>query len=352
MARLEGAWPHDAPVVIRKHQGRDEAVLLGHDPKSLVPERIGVEPTATGILVADRMTAPTSESSQALNDADLPGLYRQAGTEARRWKKLFLWLVSSQLVLLYTGAITGAASRYVAVELTTLLSLLCFLIVAGLRLYQRFSTIGDRWPAARLAAERTKSLAWAYAVGAAPFGLDSKSADEARSQFGEMLRSLFETWPWGGAAPEWADQITSAMQRLRDSPLEDRRASYALRRVEDQAAWYGAKARANANSARRWDLAFAAISVAAITGGVLQIAGVLEFDVLRLAGFAAALIISWTGLNRHRRQAKIYRVTAGELRELESKIPEIEGNIEWNHLVDRVEATIRREEAGWFEARN
>ena len=287
-----------------------------------------------------------------MSDADLPGIYQRASREARRWKISFLWLFSGQLVLLYTGSITGAASRYGAPELMTVLSLLCFLIVAGLRLVQRFTTISDRWLAARWVAERSKSLAWCYSVGSDPFELDSGTSEEARTRLEGMLQELFEGWRWGRAAPDWTEQITPAMQRLRNNPLVDRKGAYATGRIEDQVSWYGAKARANAVSARRWDLAFGAISVAAIVGGVLQIAGQLEFDVLRLGGFAAALIVSWTGLNRHKRQAKIYQVTADELREIETRIPEIEGEAEWNHLVGRVEATIHREESGWFEARN
>jgi hypothetical protein len=78
----------------------------------------------------------------------------------------------------------------------------------------------------------------------------------------------------------------------------------------------------------------------------------MEFNLLGLAGFAAALIISWTGLNRHRRQAKTYRSAAYELRHLARDVPSAAEPSAWSNFVLRIEATIRREEAGWFEARN
>jgi hypothetical protein len=305
-----------------------------------------------GILVVDSVAEPIRESTMILSDADLPEIYRRAGREARRWKIGFLWLFSSQLVLLYAGAVTGAASRYGAAELMTVLSLLCFLIVAALRLVQRFTTISDRWPAARWVAERTKSLAWSYAVGGVPFELDSVPAERARAQLGERLDGLVAGWRWGGSTAQAEEAATPAMQRLRAGSLSDRKSAYAAGRIEDQVAWYRAKAQSNAASGKRWDLAFGAISVAAIVGGVLQITGHLEFDILRLGGFAAALIVSWTGLNRHKRQAKIYRMTAAELSEIKNKIPQVDTETEWSHVVDRVESIIHREEAGWFEARS
>jgi hypothetical protein len=142
------------------------------------------------------------------------------------------------------------------------------------------------------------------------------------------------------------------MRALRGLPLQDRIAAYRVGRIEDQSAWYAVRAERNDRAARWWDIAFVASSAMAIFFGVLQSIGLLEVNLLGLGGYAAALITTWSGVNRHDRLARAYGRTAHELLAMRSLIVTIDDEEEWSDFIDDAESAISAEHSAWQSLRS
>ena len=134
----------------------------------------------------------------------------------------------------------------------------------------------------RALAESTKTLAWRYAVGGAPFPADLPLG-EAQIRFLARLRELLRDAPATSLTPMGSAAVTDAMNDLRGRDFAARKQAYIRHRVEDQLQWYTAKAQGNVVRARRWRLLLIAVEGLGLTAAVLRLTDVLHFD---LAGVA------------------------------------------------------------------
>ena len=96
---------------------------------------------------------------------------------------------------------------------------------------------------------------------------------------------------------------------------------------------------------------FVLASAVAILFGLLQAIDVIGVNVLGVAGFTAALITMWTGVQRYDRQARAYGITAHELLAMESIVSTIESEDEWRDFIDNAEGAVSEEHSSWRVSR-
>lgn len=292
-------------------------------------------------------------SGTGLARDDLPALFDAADRRAIEAQRRFLRVVGLQIGALLLGVSSGTLAGALEIDPLALVAVASFTGVAVLRVHQRTSSLEVRWYDARLAAESVKSLSWRYAMAAEPFGrgVPDREADRTLTRnmweiLGELQHATFPPAEGSG------DQITEGMRRLRKASLEHRMDVYRTGRIEDQSRWYTAKANSNEVAARRWDAGFLLASAAAVFLGMLQAVGILNINLLSLAGYGAALISTWTGVKRHDRQARAYGRTAHELLAMRSMLVTVESEDEWSEFVDDAEGAISQEHSSWRSIRS
>ncbi|WP_182902529.1 DUF4231 domain-containing protein [Microbispora sp. H10830] len=281
---------------------------------------------------------------------ELPAIYRAADRRAIDGQRRLMRTTALRLTSLVLAATFGAFSlnmgRLDAAAVVAATALASALVV---EVYILSSTPDREWAQARAAAESAKSLAWRYMAGGEPFGTnghDEHSADLL------LLRRLTEiTHDLHHIAPiplsDGDSQVTPAMRALRAMPLPERKDHYLRGRIDDQRAWYRARAAANERRASRWSVTLSALEALGLVAAVLNGAMVLDLDLPGIVGAVGAAGIAWMQTRQHRQLAGAYSVAALELGDVVSRADWPATEEEWARFVDEAEDVISREHGMW-----
>lgn len=204
------------------------------------------------------------------------------------------------------------------------------------------------WFEGRTLAEGAKTLAWRYAVGAAPFSIEDL---DARSSFEEELRALAEDQLHGDVEVPAFEHPSEAADALRASSLDARRAAFMTRRIGDQRAWYGAKAIGSATTADRWRIALMAGEVTGLCLALCKGLGVVGVDLSGLIATAVGCGAAWLSVKQHDSLARVYRYMHVQLVVMESRLAEAANEEEWSFSVAEAEDLICREHTMWRASR-
>jgi hypothetical protein len=292
-----------------------------------------------------------SSGPAGLKRQDLPATGRSASGLAARGQRRTKRLVQVELLALIAAGLAGLTSLRVGparLDVFAGVSALCFLLSLGASVYRGLSRTEQVWYAGRAAAESVRTTAWRYAVGGDPYP-NSLAEDAAGAALLDRLRGIlgqlreFELPPVGAQDSE----ITAGMRALRAASLDERRAAYKRDRVSDQITWYTDKASHHERAARRWlGLSIAASLLGVVTAG-LRMFGVVDLDLLGVAGACASAAVAWNQLNQNRNLVAAYRVTARELSMIRDRIDGV-GESEWPRFVSDGEEAISREHTLWL----
>lgn len=291
--------------------------------------------------------------SGGLRYQDMPALYQTADGSALRAQSRFLWSIKGQIWSLLIGASGSSIASLAKLDAIAFVAVAAFTAAAGLRVHLRISRVEATWYDARLVAESVKSLAWRYAMGAHPFPIQPGGEEEVNRAFQARVWDTLSEVDTDviPAKPDPSAQVSPRMLDTRSLPLDERRSLYETARIQDQIAWYSGRSQRNAARARRWDVAFLAASVVAIAFGIFQVVGVVDVSLLNIGGYSAALIATWTGVNRFERLAKSYGVAAHELVAMRAEMQTIDDPDEWAEFVNQAEEAISTEHTSWRVAR-
>ena len=289
-----------------------------------------------------------------LNTSDMPALFQSADQSSLQGQRRFLSATRFRLVMLVLAASSslvgfgepgsdvvgwGAAGAFAL----ALIAEISILVMRPERV----------WHEGRSAAESAKTLAWRYAVGGNPFGLDevdSRQADHLLLQrLKEILHDL-KNLELGAALGQ--EQITDRMRNLRSKSLEERRDIYGVGRIEDQRIWYANSAARDEKSARLWMTSMIALEIAGVTLGVLRATGTLHVDLLGIAATIAGSIAAWMQVKQHQVQARAYFIAAQELAAIRSELISQQTDADWAGFVDQAEEAISREHVLWRASRS
>lgn len=295
-----------------------------------------------------------STQERILDEGDLPALFQSADQSSLQGQRRFLSATRFRLVMLVLAATSSLVgfgepgSEVVGWAAAAAFALALFAEVSIL--VMRPERV---WHEGRSAAESAKTLAWRYAVGGNPFGIDamdSRKADQLLlHRLQEVLRDL-KNLELGAALGQ--EQITDRMRSLRAKPLEERRRSYGIGRIENQRIWYANGAARDESRARLWMTSMIALEIVGVTLGVLRATGTLHVDLLAIAATLAGAIAAWMQVKQHQTQARAYFIAAQELAAIRSELSSQGAESEWATFVDQSEEAISREHVLWRASRS
>jgi hypothetical protein len=312
-------------------------------------------------------------SAHVLQDSDLPALFRQADMLSGSMQRRYYNMLAAELVFLTLGAFLGvfSSARIQNGQLTltettiphfsftVLIAATLILAALIIRLYRFVGRADTRWYSARAVAESAKSLAWRYAVGGEPFGLnlDTEAAEKLLvHRLGDTLADVHRlARTLTVSAKDKVNPSSGTMNELRKQNLDVRIESYRVGRVDDQLRWYEAKAHMNRRLARRahWIIAF--LEALGVVFILLQFAVLLSRGAsLPLEGFIAVVItagIAWSQAKRYQDLSTSYFIASQEARSLKGDIPKEPTEATWAAFVDDAETAFSREHHLWRATR-
>ncbi|MGP3927548.1 DUF4231 domain-containing protein [Streptomyces sp. 8N616] len=282
--------------------------------------------------------------------SDFPALHRAADANSLSGQRRYLRTTRLQLGSLVAAALFGLfAWRAGNTDVAAVLAAVAFASALVSEVYLLKERPDRQWYTGRAVAESTKTLTWRYLVGGSPLG--KEAADRGRvdalllERFAQIEADVQPLWliPDRGT-PE---QITAAMRRLRELPLDQRRALYLEHRINSQRDWYRHKARWNARAATRWSVTLAVLELVGMAAGIARAAGLVEVDLLGLAAALAAAGAAWVQTKQHQNLATAYAVTGHELSAIVARMPEEPTEEAWASFVADAEEAISREHTLW-----
>jgi hypothetical protein len=301
-----------------------------------------------------RLAASVSDGKSAggLTDEDLPTLFAMADQASLAAQGRTVRLTRTQLVLAVLSALVaglavgvGSGKHWVdgaAVALFVASFIPAFPLRAGAT--QR------RWYDGRAAAESTRSLAWKYAMRAAPFEDDDDIFSE--EEFDARLTIILSQVPElegsvADASTYTMNSVTDSMRALREAPLDSRKNAYITDRIDSQLAYYVAKARRAEQLGKLASRAVWTIGLAGVSVGLARTLWRFPVDLLGVSAAAIAAIVAFGQLRQYWPVMAAYQLTAAELLEVRKLADLTVCGQEWSQFVAHAEYAMSREHTTW-----
>jgi len=302
------------------------------------------------------MMQAQSDRRQPKEALELPALFYAADASALAGQRRFLRATKLRLAMLMAAVGAGGVSQAIeGTDIAGILAAAAFTAALANEVFILQSRPDRVWFEGRAAAESTKTLAWRYAVGGEPFGVDAVTGAAADRLFIERINEVLSDLDELELSSVLADgqQITPAMRSLRSESLDARKLTYETHRIADQQGWYAAKAKWNAAQGRRWAVAMVSVEALGGIGAIIKATGAMTnmAFLLGLFGASAAAIAAWLQTRQYQALANTYSMTANELTSIRSLElwQQTEGS--WAAFVGDVEGAISREHSLWCSSR-
>lgn len=284
-------------------------------------------------------------SSLRMTSDDLPELHDGANQASLRGQKIFIRATAIKLgavCLAAAAAIPHLSSRLArAQEIGVGVCFLAVLIVEAFI----WATKPERdWYDGRAIAESAKTMAWRYAVGAAPYARNDQTA---RARLIADLQTLLSDAPDTNIHPSLKMPISKVMEDVRAASLDDRRRLYIRDRIDNQRHWYAMKSSINRKRAIQWRILLLTLEGLAIVGAFAGYVGA--------AGFVAALVgggAAWMGVRQHENTKRAYAFAAHELSIAADLLKEVPDEARWAQAVADAEEAVSREHTMWRASRS
>ncbi|MEQ1872485.1 MAG: DUF4231 domain-containing protein [Ilumatobacteraceae bacterium] len=291
-------------------------------------------------------------------ETELPSAFTAADDQSRWGQTMHLRLTKVELGLVVLGAFAGLVN-YTGkrdINMPQLLGGVLFVGALLLRAHRSSEQYERQWFEGRAAAESVKSLAWRYAVGGKPTGLELPAA-QADEVFLGLLREIVTGRPRAVVRHRElpAAQITPWMRRAREQSLAERANMYRVGRIEDQREWYSARAFTNARLHRRWNFVVLVLEFVGFGVGLSQALGLfgsVRVGGLGVAGAVVAAVISWSHAKQFGTLSSAYAQADVELSSILDVFFTGSNEDEWASFVESAETAISREHRMWQSARS
>lgn len=215
------------------------------------------------------------------------------------------------------------------------------------------------WFSSRALAERTRSLAWQYAVAGGKFARPANGPDAADGQYQRQLDQIaveardsgvhYRTPP----ATAGIHVITDWMRATRALSLDQRRAIYAKQRIEDQERFYITREQQKSKAATRSQWILVGIEILGALLAALNALGVwvfVQLDFVGVAGTIAAGVATWVQFNQFTELAGTYSAMAYRMAGYRERC--LNAATEWTEtcwadFVGEVEGALSEEHGAW-----
>lgn len=289
-----------------------------------------------------------------LPTAALPGLFQAADAASLGGQARYLRASRLRLALLVVAGACGVLSVHVAPVSFDVAALAAAVALVGTALVEVWLLAEhpeQTWYDGRALAESAKTLAWRFAVAAAPF---AKEGDEGRVEraFIGQLRQLLDDAPRTSIGVSAAPAVSEAMRMLRQSGFETRKKTYLDERIAEQQDWYSRKADWNGSRARRWTIGLVVTELLGVVAAIFRGLGTINVD---LAGVAATIVgtgVAWLSIKQHYALSRAYAFAANELGIVYSNLELVDDEKLWAAAVADAEEAISREHTMWRASRS
>lgn len=291
------------------------------------------------------------EQVGGIHRRDLPGTWLIAKSiSGRAEKKQEQWTVGQLMALILT-AVAGS----IDVHFTVGGSRINFGAILGLGFlgwagYLAVELIRQNPEAvartANQVAARVESIAWRYASGARPFGVETRGAEEVFHEEIRALRRELVSLP--GFEYSGRQELTPGIEQLRvadrDTRIEHYRESR-LNAVRDGYVDEIAKAR---RSSVRWSRVLIGTYIGGAIGTFLVIIDLLEVDALGIAAAVAAAITAWREAHEYEAQVSEASMMAADIDHLHQIMSgaTFETEDSWSLFARQCEEVIERRGSG------
>ena len=291
-------------------------------------------------------------TEQKVSNTDYPALYLAADAASLEAQGTYTRYVASVLVLLVaaaTASLFSGDSQWLAI-----LSALLFVITLILSILLAAKRYDKTRYNGRAVAESIKTRTWRYMMRAKPY---DESNEISRALFlNDLKQILNQNRDLCQHLPEThvnSEQITSIMESIRGSPLEDRMKIYQTQRIDEQRTWYIKKAGYNRRMSKRWFLSMCAFQLMALISVLVRIAhpswDKLPTEVLAVA---AAAVLSWMQVKRFQELSTSYNFTAQEIGIVKGALQDITDEGHFSSFVGDAENAFSREHTQWLARRD
>jgi len=296
---------------------------------------------------------PATRSGAVVTADDMPALCRAYGAASEsaqrdylRRQKVLLWVFVGVAIASGLSQVAPAIVTKEYLHTTEIAFAYMGALLFGIGLWmsarQDHQAEPEDWYDARALAESTKSMAWKYMMGAAPYVGEHGDGIFTR----DLLKLLNDAQKTVGPVGADGLQITAAMRALRAMPIHQRIAVYRTDRIDNQCRWYTARSEQHSKENRRWQTVVTSTLVVALGLSVLSIVTTPIGGIAGIATAIAPAAIAWNQTLRHRELAHSYAFTSHEIGLL-AAAPDPMNDEEVGRFIADCEAAFSREHTMW-----
>lgn len=291
----------------------------------------------------------------SLLNNDYPEIFQLADKSASDSQKYFILLIKTDFILLILAAILGSINvadenckKIIAISGAVLL--VGSLIVS---IFIYFSPFEGRWYGARAVAESFKALTWKYIIGAHPFTLTSKKADENFLKLTkDVLAEKRHLILLDATTNITGEPITQKMKEVRRLTFQERLDFYVTHRIEDQKDWYKTKSAGNKRSRTRFFSALVVIHFVTVLLTFCKIAFLQMSDITPVLSALLVALLGWTQIRKFNELSVAYNLTYHELNLVKARKGGVVDEATLADFVSDAENAISREHTMWAARRD
>ncbi|RCW45843.1 uncharacterized protein DUF4231 [Halopolyspora algeriensis] len=293
------------------------------------------------------MSTTESSTTSALEHHDYPGLFQAADAASLRGQRSYLRAVRARLVLSVLAATSAAITITVGVaDIAAVGTALFFVSALGIDMLVLRGKPNEAWYQGRALAESTKTLAWRYVSGGAPFPR-SLDAAEADRMFIERLGALHRDLAAVRLLPTLSAVISERMRELRAASLPERRKVYLAERIQEQQSWYADKAVFHQRRADIYQALVLSFEIAGVAAALAKAFGAITFDLSGIIAATLAAFAAWSATRQHTTTANAYIVATHDLALARERLRHCTDEHQWANAVADAEAAVSREHSTW-----
>jgi hypothetical protein len=279
-----------------------------------------------------------------------PGLYDEADAASNRQQRMYLRLIKGEYAFLIGASLFSLWSPSMRwyYSLYAVAIFIPFVLLMG----RVFLKPEQGWYQARALAESIKTATWKYMMRAEPFPGDQRD-QESRANFRNHLRAILDAnrhlgRRFAGTSAN-SEQVTDAMEAVRDAALARRLDIYLTQRVNEQRGWYALKAGLNRRWSRRAIIACSILYAGAAGVVAARIAmPTWQFVHPEPLIVSATALIGWMQIKKFTELSASYGLTAHEIGIIKSRSGDCVDENSFSEFVDDAELAFSREHTQWI----
>jgi len=278
---------------------------------------------------------------------DYPALYQAADKVSNDIQATYMNLMRWNIFLLITAAIfsfIGITSTIMAI-----FAAIIFIITIIINVVLMTKNYHDIWYKARSIAESIKTVSWRFMMKAEPFSLTEQENNEKfRNIINKILQGTSNITEKFDAKYHSMPLITTNMNKVIKSTIEDKILIYLTYRIQEQRNWYAKKTKYNQFWYKFWFFIMIILQIAAITIVLSRIAyPEIKYLSPEILSVMITGILTWIQLKKYRELSASYSFTAHEIGIIESKIATVSSSSELSRFVQDAENAFSREHTQW-----